>query len=619
MDVRERLMAGLKRVKRPEHVVMVSLLFLVAAFGFFLIHNQKSVHHERVRANAAKVALMLSKIPLEQLVPTERSQGAFHWLSASHPRSEFAYHVLVDVRGNILAKVPANVDIPHVPLSKQLVGWLEEQVIEPIHGQPRIREFIAPVLDQGQLAAYVRVGIFDETRGAFMGENALIGVLVLLVLMPVAFWYLQTEQSSRLVAGMSSQITTLVDQGSIKPLPDDEAGQLGRFIDAFNSFVTLSKDQVQDYERQHMDLLASSRVVSYQKSQIEAVLESLPDATILMDDAGTVKYASTKLASVLGTTGEEAQGQRPSEWCRNQELSRFLEGYCGIGDRPSSTDSLTFAPDPSKRRLIRAGAYPLLDRGESAWRGTVVVFSDVTAESIAKEAQDEFVTQVAHELKTPLHTLGMYSESLLDEKELTEEFRIEACNVIHDQVERLSELVNTLLSLARFERQQVCLERQRVRLHEFLRDTLDAVSKGRNRNDLSFALELPTQLGPVSVDKELLRIALNNLLTNAIKYNREGGSVTLAAEETSDNLLIHITDTGIGIPPEDQANIFDKFFRSKRDEVQAIGGHGLGLALARQIVELHGGKVELDSTVGEGTRLTVTFNKAAIAHKEQKA
>jgi len=116
-------------------------------------------------------------------------------------------------------------------------------------------------------------------------------------------------------------------------------------------------------------------------------------------------------------------------------------------------------------------------------------------------------------------------------------------------------------------------------------------------------------LSPVAVDKDLLRVAINNLLTNAIKYNRPGGEVTLAAEESDEAISIVVKDTGVGIDEGDVDRIFDKFFRSDCESVRKTSGHGLGLALARQIVELHHGTLSVSSVPGEGSEFVIELRK----------
>ncbi|MGF1615111.1 MAG: sensor histidine kinase, partial [Gammaproteobacteria bacterium] len=191
------------------------------------------------------------------------------------------------------------------------------------------------------------------------------------------------------------------------------------------------------------------------------------------------------------------------------------------------------------------------------------------------------------------------------------ELVIEAGNVIHDEVERISALVRNMLNITEIEMGSLRVDRRRTKLRELLQDAFDTVARSAKRDDLHFKFEVTQGLGAVNVDKDLMRVAINNLLTNAIKYNRPGGQVVLQAEDTDDALILSVIDTGIGISDDDRGRLFHKFYRSGRPEVQAKSGHGLGLALAHEIVTLHQGELRVDSTLDVGSRFTIVLPKTS--------
>jgi signal transduction histidine kinase len=210
----------------------------------------------------------------------------------------------------------------------------------------------------------------------------------------------------------------------------------------------------------------------------------------------------------------------------------------------------------------------------------------------------------------------MYSDALQGEDGLSEAFRVEATNVIRDEVERMSMLISNILSITKIEMGSLKVQRQRVKLHDLLKDAFETVARSGRGDDLQFELDLPREIGAVSVDKDLLRIAINNLLTNAIKYNRPGGSVTLSAEEYEDTVRITVRDTGIGVAPEDREKIFTKFYRSSAEPVQSKSGHGLGLSLVREIVQLHQGTISVSGAPEQGTEFVIEFSKNADLLKQ---
>ena len=135
------------------------------------------------------------------------------------------------------------------------------------------------------------------------------------------------------------------------------------------------------------------------------------------------------------------------------------------------------------------------------------------------------------------------------------------------------------------------------------------MSRNLQTGDIEFELNIPHDLGTLSLDKDLVRVSVNNLISNAIKYNRPGGKVELSAEENEQEIIIRVRDTGIGIAEQDQHRIYNKFFRSEDDEVRQRTGHGLGLSLVQEAVKLHNGKIQLNSKPGEGSEFVMSFTK----------
>jgi signal transduction histidine kinase len=316
------------------------------------------------------------------------------------------------------------------------------------------------------------------------------------------------------------------------------------------------------------------------------------------------------LMTLLGVDPDEILGRKPYEWFDIPEVAEFLKHYEGKLVRGCRSEFVEFVPPGAPEKTLTVSAYPLFSpKDRSQLLGTLVVFRDTTAEHLLRRSSEEFVAQVAHELKTPMNVLAMYSEALQGEEGLSEAFRVEATNVIQDEVERMSMLINNILSITKMEMGSLKVQRQRVKLHDLLKDAFDTVARSGRGEGLDFQLDLPREISAVSADKDLLRIAINNLLTNAIKYNRRGGTVALVAEELDESVRIIVRDSGIGIAPEDREKIFNKFYRSDSKEVQGRSGHGLGLSLVREIVQLHHGTIRVDSVPEQGSEFVIEFSK----------
>jgi PAS domain S-box-containing protein len=361
----------------------------------------------------------------------------------------------------------------------------------------------------------------------------------------------------------------------------------------------------------------SQRLLGYRQEKTESVLHALPDAILVLDEEGVVTYANAKLDPVLGAPHDTLMGRNIREVETAPDLVEFLRRCQSEKGRVFRGETIEISPPEQPDRRIAASAYPLFSpREPGAVLGILAVFRDVTQEHQARNAGAEFVAHVSHELKSPLNVMRLYSETLLDGTVDSEQARIEAINVIKDEAERMASLINNLLNIARIESGSVAIDRQRTRLRDLLEDVFAETTRNASGKDIKLELDLPAELSPVMIDKDLVRIAIANLIGNAIKYNRPGGRVALCAEEGDTEVLVRVLDSGIGIPPEDQAKVFDKFFRSGDTTAIERGGHGLGLYLVKQITELHHGSVGLTSRPGSGSEFCMRFRKISAMAQE---
>jgi len=353
-------------------------------------------------------------------------------------------------------------------------------------------------------------------------------------------------------------------------------------------------------------------LLTYKSNRIDTILQNFPDAIVVIDEAGDVSYANGKVGRLLGIEHEQIIGKKPREWCKDPKIVPLLT----FGDIKSSMqanqDTVQVRLENNSEKSLQFSVYPLfVPNDESRILGRLVVVRDVSETHLMRQRQNEFVSHISHELKTPLNVMAMYSESLLTEGAENEHYRTEAVNVIRDEVERLSTLINNLLAINQYELGGVVAQRKHVRMHEFLEDAFDNVTKSRGDKDLEFDLDIPREMSMVYIDKDLFRIALNNLLTNAIKYSKPGGKVGMTAAENEDSIEIVVSDEGYGIDEADKKQIFNKFFRSTDDNIRQQTGHGLGLSLARQIVQMHHGELSFTSELGKGSQFTIRLEKVS--------
>lgn len=441
-------------------------------------------------------------------------------------------------------------------------------------------------------------------------------VVVLLGLVAVQGWY-WSRQRNKTVLRVIDQVDAILTRSSASASPLSSRDVSEPILQRLNSVLSRVATPSTSAGESKLDLQTENKLLAYKKNRLEAVLAAHPDAIVVLDSSGMATYANIKVSTQLGIEPEKVVNHKLHEWCPTPEILTVLNHYQEHLSRALRVEQRQFTPAHATDRTVQMSAHPLFAGHESdKLIGTLVVFRDITAEALARRARSDFVAHVSHELKSPLNILAMYSEVLMDENGADESTRIESVNIIHDEVERLALLIDNLLSITKIEMGSIALERTRVKLIEFLEDTFNAVARAGSDANLSMKLELPKELSAVYIDKDLMRVAISNLLTNAIKYNRPEGSVVLVAEESDDQFTVRVRDSGIGIGPEDLPKVFDKFYRADSDEVRQRNGHGLGLALSKQIVDLHHGNLAVTSIVGQGTEFSLTLPKTATLMKQ---
>ena len=399
-------------------------------------------------------------------------------------------------------------------------------------------------------------------------------------------------------------------------LPSEQKKQAGNISKALNLLVAHVRQKIQESKNLRQDAETENKAIAYNHKKLRSVLEVFPEGVVILDQAGMATFANEKLQSLMGVSTSEVVGKQPHDWCTNEKVLSLLVRYEGNVTRLRRSETVEFSPDDKADKTLSVTVSPIsLPSKPEVTIGILILFRDVTAESLAKRSRDDFVAHVSHELKSPLNVIKMHSELLLDVGD-DPQHRVSSINVINDEIDRVSNMITDLLNITRLEVGNVSIDRKRIRFRDFISDVFEKMQRAGEDNNIQFNLNLPPSLSHLSIDKDLFRIALNNILSNAIKYNNPGGLVTMEAEESNDSIILRIIDTGVGISPDDQQKIFEKFYRSDDDEVTSRSGHGLGLSLAYEIIGLHNGRLSVESEKGKGTTFILELGKTSTLLKE---
>ncbi|MCP4875807.1 MAG: PAS domain-containing protein [Gammaproteobacteria bacterium] len=596
-------------------IMIIATLLVMVATVYILFDYQRDNREALARAQGLDLARLLSGMSWNELVPQAGRKGLLAVLSQGHSNADFAYGAVVDIDGKVATEVTrSGVIVPIGDIINEPTGWLGQRIL-PANDTASQVEFIethAPVFDDGVHKGFVRLGYSRPGFSFSYYEMPFLASVMLPIFLLVPFFYFMLRREIKPLKEISQRFENISEQGGLTQIELPQSQALNDFMEQVGSYIDATQTRIEVLNREHDDLTMSSKLLTYRNNRVDAILQNFPDAILVIDEAGEVSYANARVERLIGIEVEAMLGRKTREWCNDPQIIPLLTFGDVKSNLQASQDTVDVRLDDSNEKSLQFNVYPLFTPGnESKILGRLVVIRDVSESHLMRERQNEFISHISHELKTPLNVLSMYSESLLTEGADNEEYRIEAVNVIHDEVERLSTLINNLLAINQYELGGVVAQRKHVRMHEFLEDAFTNVTKARGIKDLEFDLEIPREMSMVYIDKDLFRIAVNNLLTNAIKYSKPGGKVSMSASENEDSIEIVVSDEGYGIAESDIKQIFNKFFRSTDDNVRQQTGHGLGLSLARQIVLMHHGDLTCSSELGKGSRFVIRLEKVS--------
>jgi signal transduction histidine kinase len=314
-----------------------------------------------------------------------------------------------------------------------------------------------------------------------------------------------------------------------------------------------------------------------------------------------VRHANGAAASLLGKTPGDLSGTPLAEHFEDEPIRLMIADTAsgGAGQRRTHEFERRGGEQSS---ILRVHARPLRREDSSA---VLVTIEDVTQQRVAEASRHSFVAQATHELRTPLTNMRLCIETAI-ENDGDSKVRSQCMNVLNQETRRLERTVTEILSVSEIEAGALRLRNDDVRLDALFEGLKTDVEALAREKQISLQFELPPKLPVIQADRDKLVLALHNLIGNAIKYTPDGGKVTVTVRVTARQVAIDVTDTGIGIRPEEHHLIFERFYRAKDPRVSKITGSGLGLALTREVVRLHGGDVSVFSELDSGSTFTVT-------------
>lgn len=445
-------------------------------------------------------------------------------------------------------------------------------------------------------AIYVRAnmqGVFDNLRNiSYMFLTASFAASILSAILALFI----SRAITKPIEEMRMQALQVADgdySGQVKIYSNDELGQLAEAFNTLSIRVERSQEQSESERR-----------------RLDSVLSHMTDGVIATDRHGNVIILNQMALSFLDIKEKEAV---------NKPITKIL----GLADDVSAQElignqqeMMITVNEGTPDEMILHASFSLIRRVTRFVSGAVCVLHDVTEQQKNENEQRQFVSNVSHELRTPLTSLRAYIEALNDGAWKDPEIAPQFLEVTQEETERMIRMINDLLSLSRMDRGVAKMDLEWVNFNDFLSHVLnrfdmivkkDAEKGQEGEKKYSIKRKITNQDLWVEIDTDQMMQVIDNIMNNAIKYSPDGGVITVGLSQSQNQIILSISDQGLGIPKKDLNKIFDRFYRVDKARSREQGGTGLGLAIAKEIVEAHKGRIWADSQEGKGSTFYISL------------
>lgn len=459
------------------------------------------------------------------------------------------------------------------------------------------------------------------------GTHMEFGVIGVLCIFPAAWMAHTYLWRGAMLAGVATIAVTIIPELASEVALTVHVGVRVLLLPLITGVVTVAvvvitehtSHQGRELQREHTRLDAALTESESTSLLLDAMLESLDTGLLAVDSTGEVIRVNTTTRELYAQTLPSSEGMREARAVFAADRTspipydKLPSSIARQGEQASGR-LMWFGLPSGRQRAISANIVRIVDAG-GVDRGALVAYHDVTELMEAIEAKDRFVGTVSHELRTPLTSIMGYLELIAEddaagENPLSEETR-EYVAIARRNAEQLLSLVSDLLTTAQIDSGALRLTTDELTLSTLVSDAVEAARPKFAEAQITLtAAVVPTV--PQHIDRRRMGQVIDNLLSNALKYTPAGGTVTVTTSTVLDSSVITVSDTGIGMSRTDLGKMFTKFFRAESARQNRIQGFGLGLVICRAIVEAHGGKLRIDSTLGRGTKVSAVLPVGVI-------
>jgi len=600
------------KFKKIGIALLVFILVGIAIFTQLLIRQEEKASTRDIQSKGNQI---VSLIALHSIHDFEGDKRDFFIRTLMEYTSYqgMVYCFINDRNGKpIVSLTPGNLgsEIPnHIQTQSLAAMGLIHQPFKTIGSGHEIYEFAKPIFEKGKKTGTVRIGLKPPFISIIsMQRISLLAMISFFIISAVIFVYYGFLQALKPLEQFSENILNK-GNGSAAVLNNSSKNfRIEPMMEEFKNAMVQFKERLEKIETNNKDLASRIGVLRFEKNQVTNILNSINFGIIITDIQDHVGHINDYVLNLFDKERNDVIDRPLGEVFQHQEIISFISRQEGLEQTRINNHMETTFPELAPGETYRI-SYDYLKDGEKAMIGKMIMFNNITREKAAEKATLEFRAHLSHELITPLTTIKSYSEMLMDGEIEDSETQKEFYNTINSETARLSRLIKDLLNLSKIEFGSLTLNKGLIKSDWFFGDCIAAVEGTAQQKNISIQTHLSDNFPSLIGDKDQLKGAVINILSNAVKYTPANGEIHFSLREENNRVIFDIKDTGYGMSEEDLSHIFDKFYRSSNPQIAEQQGTGLGLAITAEIIGLHEGEIKVQSELGNGTHFTIKIPK----------
>lgn len=584
------------RWKLTTTYILIIVLILVVT-GIFLSVSFKDYYYENVKTNLTYQSILVAEMTGFYDQQRDGNPDQFMQNICDNAAVDTDTRVtIVDAAGRVMCDSNFDADVmeshearPEIYLALQGKTGID---IRKSRTAGIKMLYIAVPFDNGNVSGAVRLSrpleqvqsLYHNSLYILLAAILLIGIIAFLISLGVA------NRFSRPIKDITEEVQGIARGNLEKRINYQADDEICVLVNAVNNMAEDLKHTIDE--------------ISRVKNRLETLLDNTVNGILMVDKDARLIYANP-MAIFLLSTPKYILGRKHVEVIRNYELVEIIDKV-NENHEPVRKEIVLHA---SGDKTVEVNVVPIIDKDTSTNSGILVVINDITDIKKLEKVRKDFVANVSHELKTPVAAISGFAETLLAEGSENPNIQ-EFSSIIYREAQRLKRLIERLLELSRIESGITGINIELLDMRQIIEEAIDIIKKRNSGTNTAINFDPGEKPIYVHGDEDLIIQIMINLLDNAVNYSPDGTSVNVKMNDTEKEVKVSVADRGEGIPEKDKQRVFERFYRVDKARSRKTGGTGLGLSIVKHLVEDHGGRVGVESSVGEGSTFYFILPKA---------